>query len=209
MSERNKKKNEEIQDKFIDTGQNSSQKYNSKYYFSTQDLLIMAILGVMGGFISGTIPFSLLIKTWYPLVGGTQMVSAHHILWMTISYGLTKKKPSIIITGIINGFMATLLGSTWGIFEIVIYLYEGSSLLIGFILIERLGEKNTNLGWGIAGGIGNITQVPFFWILSGKIYIIHFTLFIMACMFAFASGVFIAGLLGKLIVDRLEKAGIS
>ena len=64
----------------------------SRYFFSTQELLIASILGIMGGFISSLIPFSLLIKTWYPFVGGTQLVSGHHLLWMVIVYGLTKKK---------------------------------------------------------------------------------------------------------------------
>jgi len=36
----------------------------SRYFFSTQELLIASILGIMGGFISSLIPFSLLINTW-------------------------------------------------------------------------------------------------------------------------------------------------
>jgi energy-coupling factor transport system substrate-specific component len=180
----------------------------SRYFFSTQELLIASILGIMGGFISSLIPFSLLIKTWYPFVGGTQLVSGHHLLWMVIVYGLTKKKSTIILTATIQGFIGFLFGSNWGILEVAIMLYEGFFLILGFFLVELFHEGNSNLGWAIAGGIGNVSQVPLFWIITGKIWLIHWSLFLMACMFGFISGVFLAGLLGKLISKRIKNSGI-
>ena len=162
----------------------------------------------MGGFISSLIPFSLLIKTWYPFVGGTQLVSGHHLLWMVIVYGLTKKKATMILTTTIQGFIGFLFGSNWGIFEVAIMLYEGFFLILGFFLIELLHEGNSNLGWAIAGGIGNVSQVPLFWIITGKIWLIHWSLFVMACMFGFISGMFLAGLLGKLISKRIKDSGV-
>ena len=82
------------------------------------------------------------------------------------------------------------------------------TLILGFILIEFFHEGNSNLGWAIAGGIGNVSQVPLFWIITGKIWLIHWSLFVMACMFGFISGVFLAGLLGKLISKRIKNSGI-
>jgi len=180
----------------------------SRYFFSTQELLIASILGIMGGFISSLIPFSLLIKTWYPFVGGTQLVSGHHLLWMVIVYGLTKKKSTIILTATIQGFIGFLFGSNWGILEVAIMLYEGFFLILGFFLVELFHEGNSNLGWALAGGIGNASQVPLFWIITGKIWLIHWSLFLMACMFGFISGIFLAGLLGKLISKRVKNSGI-
>ena len=180
----------------------------SKYFFSTQELLIASILGIMGGFISSLIPFSLLIKTWYPFIGGTQLVSGHHLLWMVIVFGLTKKKTTIILTATIQGFIGFLFGSNWGILEVAIMLYEGIFLIFGFYLIELFHEGNSNLGWAIAGGIGNVSQVPLFWIITGKIWLIHWSLFVMACIFGFISGMFLAGLLGKLISKRIKNSGI-
>ena len=180
----------------------------SRYFFSTQELLIASILGIMGGFISSLIPFSLLIKTWYPFVGGTQLVSGHHLLWMVIVYGLTKKKSTIILTATIQGFIGFLFGSNWGILEVAIMLYEGFFLILGFFLVELFHEGNSNLGWALAGGIGNASQVPLFWIITGKIWLIHWSLFLMACMFGFISGIFLAGLLGKLISKRIKNSGI-
>jgi ABC-type thiamin/hydroxymethylpyrimidine transport system permease subunit len=196
---------------FQDTGLNKNQntiKKMSMYYFSTQELLIGTILGVMGGVVSGLIPFSLLVKTWYPFVGGTQMVSGHHILWLVISYGIIRKKPAILLTAIVKGFVNFLVGADWGVLEIVIMTYEAIFLVIGFYLMEKLNEKETKLGWGMAAGIGNMSQTPFFWIATGKIYILHWSLFVMAMMFAFASGFIIAGFLGHVVVNRLQKSGI-
>ena len=181
----------------------------SWYRLTTLDLLIGAILGVMGGFISGLIPFSLLVKTWYPFVGGTQLVSGHHLLWMIVAYGLTKKKMIIFISATIKGLIEFLLGSQWGALEIFISLYEGLFLFLGILIIQLIREENTFVGWGLAGGIGNAAQVPLFWIvMTGKYFIIDHTLFWMALMFGFLSGVVITGLLGKLITNNIEKSQI-
>ena len=197
-------------DMLQDTGTLAKKNLNrkSRFFFSTQELLIASILGIMGGFISSLIPFSLLIKTWYPFIGGTQLVSGHHLLWMVVVYGLTKKKTNMILTAIIQGFIGFLFGSNWGIFEIAIMLYEGSFLILSFYFVELFHEENSKLGWAIAGGIGNMSQVPLFWIITGKIWLIHWSLFVMACMFGFISGVFLAGLLGKLISDRIKNSGV-
>ena len=214
MEHKNNKNNQTKQKSEDDTLQNTGTlaqrnlNKKSRYFFSTQELLIASILGIMGGFISSLIPFSLLIKTWYPFVGGTQLVSGHHLLWMVIVYGLTNKKSTMILTATIQGFIGFLFGSNWGILEVAIMLYEGVFLILGFILIEFFHEGNSNLGWALAGGIGNASQVPLFWIITGKIWLIHWSLFVMACMFGFISGVFLAGLLGKLISKRIKNSGI-
>ncbi|MHA1647362.1 MAG: ECF transporter S component [Promethearchaeota archaeon] len=217
MNDQNNQEKEKIipdeSQKLISTGSRSSiiqkkRSKNSRYYFTTEDLLIGSILGIMGGFISGLIPFSLLVKTWFPFVGGTQLVSGHHLLWMIIAYGLTKKKPVIFFTAIIQGFLNYLFGSQWSILEIGFTLYEGLFLYLGLLIMQALGEGNTKLGWGVAAGLGNLSQVPLFWIITGKIFILHWSLFVMSCMLGFISGLIIAGLLGKLIVNRILKTGV-
>ena len=75
---------------------------------STLDLIYSAIIGVLGGIISSLIPFSILIKVWYPLTGGTQLVSGHHVMWATVIYGITKKKKNIILTMASKGILEFL-----------------------------------------------------------------------------------------------------
>ena len=174
---------------------------------TTLDLIYSAILGVMGGFISSLIPFSLLIKVWYPLTGGTQLVSGHHVMWASIVYGLTRKKQNIVVTMSVKGLLEFLLGDPWGLIIVFVNLMEGFCLALGFLLMEKIGEGETKLGWGIAGGFGNFFQAPFFWIINQRWYL-HFTLWILAFMFAFISGILITGILGRAIKNYIIKAGV-
>jgi len=171
------------------------------------DLLYSVIIGVMGGIISSLIPFNLLIKVWYPFTGGTQLVSGHHVMWASIIYGLTLKKRNILITMFSKGIIEFLFGDLTGLLIIFVNIMEGAFLCTGFYFVEKLGEGNTKLGWGIAGGIGNFFQAPFFWIYFQR-WTVHWILWVLAFIFAFISGVLITGLLGRIIKNGLIKAGV-
>jgi ABC-type thiamin/hydroxymethylpyrimidine transport system permease subunit len=179
---------------------------NSKH-ITNLDLIYSTIIGVLGGIISSLIPFSLLIKVWYPLTGGTQLISGHHVIWASIIYGLTKKKPNIIITMLAKGLIEFLFGDPWGLLILFVNLMEGLCLAGGFWLMEKIGEGETKLGWAIAGGLGNFFQAPFFWIVNQRWYL-HWTLWVIAFMFAFISGILIVGLLGRAIKNSLIKVGV-
>jgi ABC-type thiamin/hydroxymethylpyrimidine transport system permease subunit len=135
------------------------------------------------------------------------LVSGHHVIWATIVYGLTRKKSTIMLTMLTKGILEFLLGDVWGLLIIFVNLMEGFFLIIGFILMENIGEGETKLGWGIAGGFGNFFQAPFFWILNQRWYL-HWVLWVLAFIFAFISGVLITGLLGRVTKNYLIKAGV-
>ena len=194
---------ESSEEEYIETGVGLEESKK----LSTLDLIYSAILGVLGGIISSLIPFSLLIKIWYPLTGGTQLVSGHHVMWATIIYGITRKKKNIMLTMATKGIIEFLLGDPWGLIIIFVNLMEGFFLAGGFFFMERIGEGETKLGWGIAGGLGNFFQAPFFWIINQRWHL-HFTLWILAFIFAFVSGILITGLLGRAVKDYLIKAGV-
>ncbi len=174
---------------------------------TTTELLYSSIIGVLGGIISSLVPFGLLIQVWYPLVGGKQLIGGHHLLWAVITYGLTKKKRSIFLTMLIKGLLEFMLGDTWGVLIIFVNLMEGGCLAVGFVIMEKIGEGETKLGWGLAGGIGNFFQAPFFWTLYQR-WTLHWTLWALAFIFAFVSGVLISGVLGRTIKNALIKAGV-
>jgi len=171
------------------------------------DLLYSTIIGVLGGIISSLIPFSLLIKVWFPLTGGTQLVSGHHVIWASIIYGLTKKKPAIFLTMFSKGLLEFLFGDPWGLLIIFVNLIEALFLSLGFLFMEKIGEGETKLGWAIAGGFGNFFQAPFFWVINQRWYL-HWSLWILAFIFAFVSGMVIVGLLGRTVKNYLIKAGV-
>jgi hypothetical protein len=190
-----------LQDSYKKTG------FIEKKKISNLDLSYAFIIGVLGGIISSLIPFSLLIKVWYPFTGGTQLVSGHHVIWASIVYGLTKKKYNIFLTMLSKGLLEFLLGDPWGLLIIFVNLMEAFFLVIGFFLMESVGEGETKLGWGIAGGLGNFFQAPFFWIINQRFYLL-WSLWVLAFIFAFISGVLIVGILGRAIKNYLIKAGV-
>jgi len=191
----------DYQEKFKKTG------FTEKKKVTNLDLIYSFIVGVLGGIISSLIPFGLLIKVWYPFTGGTQLISGHHVIWASIVYGLTKKKQNIILTMISKGLIEFLLGDIVGLLIIFVNFMEGVFLAMAFFLMEKLGEGETKLGWGIAGGFGNFFQAPFFWIFYER-WSLHWSLWALAFIFAFISGVFIVGLLGRVVKNGLIKAGV-
>ncbi|HMF29778.1 MAG TPA: hypothetical protein VKK79_00060, partial [Candidatus Lokiarchaeia archaeon] len=66
----------------------------------------------------------------------------------------------------------------------------------------------TKLAWALAGGISTFSQAPIFWAITGKLNVLPLALALTAFLFAFISGVFLAGLLGKVIRDSLIRAGV-
>ncbi len=195
------KENKEYQQKFKETG------FIEKKKITNLDLIYSFIIGVLGGIISSLIPFSLLIKVWFPFTGGTQLVSGHHVIWASIVYGLTKKKQNVFFTMISKGLLEFLLGDQLGLLIIFVNFMEAFFLVIGFLIMEKVGEGETKLGWGIAGGFGNIFQAPFIWIIKQR-WFLHWSLWALAFIFAFLSGIFIVGLLGRTIKNELIKAGV-
>jgi ABC-type thiamin/hydroxymethylpyrimidine transport system permease subunit len=149
----------------------------------------------------------LLIKVWYPLTGGTQLVSGHHVIWGVIVYGLTKDKKDIVLTMVTKGIIEFLLGDLLGLVIIFVNIMEGLFLALGFYIVEKLGEGDSKLGWGIAGAFGNFFQAPFIWIVKEKFHL-HWSLWALAFIFAIISGILITGILGRTIKNGLIKAGV-
>lgn len=175
-------------------------------HLTLKDILFATVLGIMGGFISSLIPFDALMKVVYPFFGGSQLTSGHHFIWMSISYGITRKKSSILYCAFIKGIFESILGDSWGFLILMINVFEGFCLLIGFWIVEKFNENYTKLGWTIAGGIGTFPQAPLFWYLNGRFGIIDTSIAIIAFMFAFFSGCLIPGLLGRQVVIGIRNA---
>ncbi|MBN1802329.1 MAG: ECF transporter S component [Candidatus Lokiarchaeota archaeon] len=204
MNEIEKKENlTEEQEDFVPTGLG----IDSHNKLNNLDFIYCMIIGVIGGIISSLVPFSLLIKVWYPLTGGTQLVSGHHLIWGALIYGLTKKKKTILITMTAKGLLEFLFNDPWGLIIVFVNILEASFLALGFILVERFQEGDSRLGWAVAGGIGNFVQAPFFWILNQRFYL-NWILWVLAFTFAIISGMLIVGILGRALKNSLIKSGV-
>jgi ABC-type thiamin/hydroxymethylpyrimidine transport system permease subunit len=105
----------------------------------------------------------------------------------------------------IKGICEALLGSTVGALIILVNLWAGILIALGFRIAIRLKKSEESAAWGLVGAVANFPQAPFFWIVAGRIFILHWSLAMLAFIFAFVSGYIVAGLLGKAVVARIQR----
>ncbi|MHA1791149.1 MAG: ECF transporter S component [Promethearchaeota archaeon] len=184
----------------------------SRPRFTTLDLLYIAICGVMGGFVSSYIPFNAILKNAFPPPNPyTWLLSAHHMLWMVLAHGLTGKRFSAFSTSGVKGVLEFMLGDAYFSFWIIpLNLFEGIMVEVGLLLLNK-AKTSRMLLWVFAGagGIGNVFTPLYVWTYSSKIFIYPWYFTLMACTFAFVSGIFMAGMLGFGILKSLEKSGVK
>ncbi|MHA1371981.1 MAG: ECF transporter S component [Promethearchaeota archaeon] len=188
-----------------------AEKNINRYYFMTIDLLYLVILGVLGGVVSTIIidPVVNLIKAVVPRGSPVpQLFGGHHVLWMVLAYGMVRKHGSPTIAAGIKGLLEFILGDPIGPWIIILNLVEGLSVEFGFLIAKAIKRNGVStIWWLIAGGLGNAFQPPLFWLIRQKLFIFPWYFVVIASIFAFISGVFLAGLLGKLIIKMLNRAG--
>ncbi|MCD1294029.1 sulfite oxidase [Methanocella sp. CWC-04] len=176
----------------------------NKYYFSTRDLLVLAILGSLGGVLSTYVGYianviNHLVGVPY---GAGQIVGGLHVLWMVLVVAITGKKGSGALGGLVKGFVEFISGSRLGVFVIFLSLVEGIFVELGYWPFkERRG-----LAYMLAGGLGSFANVLAFQ-LAYQVYDNIF-LFGAVSLLAFVSGVVFAGYFTSGIVGNLEDAGI-
>lgn len=182
-----------------------------KHYFSTLDIVYFAILGMMGGVISSYVPIVDLLKNVLPPPNPLpQLLGGHHLIWMVLAFGVTGKHGAAASTAVIKGILEFMVGDRLGPIIILLNLLEGISIELGFYITRSLRRAGKVMhAWGLAGGIGNVTQPPFFWLFMGRLFIFPAYFVVLACVFAFVSGIFISGLLSLSVLRFLEKAGIG
>ncbi|WP_424359078.1 ECF transporter S component [Methanocella sp. MCL-LM] len=175
----------------------------NKYYFSTRDLLIIAVLGAMGGAFSVYMGYLIAeaynaIRVWFPVA---ESLSGVHLIWIVLVIAITNKKGSGVLAGLLKGSIEFLMGSRLGLFVILLSLVEGLFAEIGFWPFR----KYRRLSYLLAGGLGtasNVVAFQFFVPFNSPL------LFGLATFMAFLSGVVIAGIFGLGVTDSLEEAGI-
>jgi ABC-type thiamin/hydroxymethylpyrimidine transport system permease subunit len=179
-----------------------SEKAN-KYYFSTRDLVTIAVLGSLGAVFSVYLGYLIteaynLIRVWFP-VG--ESLSGIHLIWIVLVLGLTNKKGSGVLAGALKGFVEFILGSRLGIFVVLLSLFEGLFAEIGFWPFR----KYRKVSYLLAGGLGTMANVILF-----QFYVPYasMALLALASLMSFISGVVLSGVLGLGIMDSLEEAGI-
>lgn len=182
----------------------SDTKPKRRYYFTTRDLLIIAILGSLGGVLSTYVGYianviNHLVGVPY---GAGQIVGGLHILWMVLILAITGKKGTGALGGLVKGFVEFISGSRLGVFVIFLSLVEGIFVEIGFWPIK----KYRGIAYMTAGGLGSLANVLAFQVA----YQVYDNIFLLGAvsLLAFISGVVFAGYFTGGIMDSLIDAGI-
>lgn len=177
------------------------------YYFSTRDLLIMAALASLGG-IAGTYINALgdAVQSVLGFAGTTQWAAGLHVLWLVLAAGIVKKPGTGTITGILKGAVELLTGNTHGLLVLLVDLVAGVLVDLGLL---PFGKKHNLLAYAFAGGLASASNVFVFQLFASlPADILAYGALALVGLVAFLSGVVFAGVLGWILMNTLQQAGV-
>lgn len=177
------------------------------YFFSTRDLLIMAALASLGG-IAGTYINALgdAVQSILGFAGTTQWAAGLHALWLVLAAAIVKKPGVGTITGILKGVVELLTGNTHGLIVLLVDLVAGILVDLGF---APFGKKRNLLACILAGGLASASNVFVFQLFASlPADILAYGALALIGVVAFVSGVIFAGLLGWILLNALQQAGV-
>jgi ABC-type thiamin/hydroxymethylpyrimidine transport system permease subunit len=178
-----------------------------RYYFSTRDLLMMAVLAALGGIASTyiqTLANAVHAALGFP--GATQVLAGLHVIWIVLAVGLTGKEGAGTVTGIVKGAVEFLSGNTHGILIILIDVVAGILVDAGMLPFRN---KNSYLAYSVAGGIATASNVFVFQMFASvPSDVLAMSAILVVGLASFVSGVLLAGVLGRVLLDSLRRAGV-
>lgn len=178
----------------------------SKYYFSTFDLILIAIIAGVGGVINGTFMYTFIqpFKPLFTFLGPISWVplSGLYILWPLIARLLVRKRGAGTLYGLIQGFVELLAGNRLGPWAILFAGMEGLFIDIGFELIKDRTKLFSSL---LGAALANFVADEIYFFLYKMTSTFELTV---GGLIAILSGIIFAGLLGWIIVRALRNTGI-
>jgi energy-coupling factor transport system substrate-specific component len=185
----------------------TSTKTNNKYYFSTRDLLIMAVLAALGGVASTYInTLSDAVNAILGFPGASQWAAGLHVIWIVLAMAITGKPGTGTLTGILKGAVELMSGNSHGIIILLVDLVAGLLVDFGFLIFRN---KRNLWPYLIAGGLASGSNVLVFQIFATlPSNILAATAILILFVVAFASGMLFSGLIPSLIVNALAKANV-
>lgn len=164
-----------------------------RYYFTTRELVTMAILSALGGVLSTYIGYlgNLINRTLGIPFGAGQFMAGLHVFWMILAYAIIGKPGTGTSTGILKGMVEFFAGSTHGIPIVLVSLIEG----IFVDLTLTAFKKPSATSYCLAGALASMSNVLIFQILyfSG----VPMLYLLLIASIAALSGVIFAGYFGR------------
>ncbi len=178
-----------------------------RYYFTLRDLLMMAALAALGGVVSTYVnAVGDLFQSILGFAGTTQWAAGLHVLWLTLAVGLTGKQGAGTVTGFLKGAVELLSGNTHGLLVVLVDIVAGLLVDLGFLPFRN---KDSLPAYALAGGLASASNVFVFQLFASlpADVLAYGAMFLIGGV-AFISGVLFAGLLGRVLLNALRRAGV-
>ena len=186
-----------------------SQINNSKnrFYFTTRDLLIVAVMAALGGVTSTYInALSDVVHAFLGFPGGSQWAAGLHVIWIVLAMGMIQKPGAGIIAGLLKGAVELMSGNSHGVIILLINLVAGLLVDFGFLIFTK---KRSLLPYLLAGGLASGSNVLVFQLFATLPQnILGLTAIFILFFVALVSGVIFAGLIPYQLLITLEKANV-
>ncbi len=165
---------------------------SQKQYFTTRELITVAVLSALGGVLSTYIGYlgNLINRVFVVPFGAGQLLAGLHVFWMILAYAITGKPGTGTLAGILKGMVEFLSGSTHGIPIILVSSIEG--ILVDLSI--NVFRKPSTLAFCFAGAVASMSNVLVFQILYFSGVPVAYLMLIASV--AALSGVIFAGYLG-------------
>lgn len=170
------------------------------YYFSTKDLVTIAVIAALGGVLSTYVGYlgNMLNKIMGVPFGAGQFMAGLHIFWLVLAFGLTKKTGTPLIAGVLKGFVEFLSGGKLGVLAVILTVFQALFLELVFFFRPNPTTKD----YMIAGGISTMANILFSQIAFATYDALP--LFLALSCVALLSGVVFAGLFPQSVLDIIE-----
>lgn len=186
---------------------NKAQTSNKPFYFSTRDLLIIAVLAALGGVTSTYInAVGNAVHAALGFPGATQWAAGLHTLWIVLAMGILRKTGTGTMMGVIKGSVELMSGNTHGVIILLINLVAGLLVDFGFFIFR---DKRSIAPYLVAGGLSagsNVIIFQLFATLPTNILAMGAIFFL--TIVATISGIIFSGFAPFYLVNALIKADV-
>jgi ABC-type thiamin/hydroxymethylpyrimidine transport system permease subunit len=176
----------------------------NKHYFSTRDLVTIALLGSLGAALSTYVGYlASAVGSSIGLPAGGQLLTGLHVFWLILVLALVDKKGAGLLVAILDSVVQFMMGSHVGILVLPMGLLEGLFAELGYWPLKRYSRI---LSFLLAGGLSawsNLLVVHLAFNMFGTQ-----ALFRLVSICAFVSGTVFAGLLPYSVIKILQRAGL-
>lgn len=177
------------------------------FYFSTRDLLIMAVLAALGG-VTSTYVNNLgnAVRAILGFPGGTQWAAGLHTIWIVLAMGILRKTGTGTAIGILKGVVELMSGNSHGVIILLINLVAGLLVDFGFLVFKN---KPSLPAYVLAGALSAGSNVIIFQLFATlPINILAVSAILILTLAASISGVIFSGVAPFYIVNALIKANV-